>query len=53
MRYFSESKVDGSVKEITREQAKYYLEGAYRNIDEMLEIEQRIPVCYRIIIVTK
>ena len=53
MKYFSESKVDGSVKEITKEEAKRLLDGNYRNIDEMLEIEQTIPLLFRYIIVTK
>ena len=46
MKYYSISKDDGERKEITRERAKHLMDGSYRNIDEMLDTEQLIPLMF-------
>lgn len=48
MKYFRVSKADGQRTEITRERAYELMDGSYRNIDEILDIETTIPLmfCY-------
>lgn len=48
MKYFRIDKLTGETKEITRHKALFLLECGYRNAEELLTIEQTIPLmtCY-------